>query len=350
MPTVRRRFTLGLGKRRAVVRIKLRVSRLPAEGPGAKRAPRRADRQGSPSARDETQLPNLIRAENLIWIFGYGRGRCGSTWLSEMLRDYRLTNVWVGPMIGLILGDSYYREELAGRQIAWERARSDFILGGGPELRSRPLRAYILEAATARFPHIAVVPEHARLVVHEVHGSIGAPLIMEALPESPMIVMVRDPRDALASQLAAERTGAWLHEAVRLPSGAERGVTREEEDAFIARCIDENVASFRRARQAFDAHTGPKALVKYEALRADPLAEMRVLLTKLRQPVDEDQLAQVVDKHLWDNVPDAQKGDTKFHRRATPGSYGEDLTPEQIRAVEKAFDQELAEFYDQRTP
>ena len=40
---------------------------------------------------------------------------------------------------------------------------------------------------------------------------MGAPLLMEALPESRMILLVRDPRDVAASTLDAAKEGGWLH-------------------------------------------------------------------------------------------------------------------------------------------
>ena len=49
------------------------------------------------------------------------------------------------------------------------------------------------------------------LVVKEPNSSKVAPLIIESLPESRMILFVRDPRDVVASVLDARRTGNWLY-------------------------------------------------------------------------------------------------------------------------------------------
>lgn len=331
MPVFKSESVLHLARSlRAFLKLEVGLTRA-VKRKGSKRAgkPLRSKVEGE-------QEERLIKPENLIWIFGYGRGRCGTTWLSQMLRDYGTTNVWVGPMIGLVLGHVYYSKVVEGREIAWERERPDFILGSNKETRSGPLRSLILEAATARFPHLAEIPEQGRLVVHEVHGSLGAPLIMEALPESPMILMVRDPRDAVASQLAAEKTGSWLYEEVRKPHGA-NGVAADEEDFFVRECVEHNRKSFDKAREAFEAHPGPKVMLRYEDLRAEPLGEMRRLLLALKQPLDEAELNRVVEKHLWENVPAEEKGEGKFHRRGSPGSYGEDLSAEQIQTVERAF-------------
>jgi hypothetical protein len=42
-----------------------------------------------------------------------------------------------------------------------------------------------------------------------------------------------------------------------------------------------------------------------------------------------------VEKHAWENVPAEDKGEGKFHRKAQPGGWREDLTPEQVGTVER---------------
>jgi hypothetical protein len=61
--------------------------------------------------------------------------------------------------------------------------------------------------------------------------------------------------------------------------------------------------------------------------------------------VDEAELAQVVEQHAWENVPDEKKGPDKEHRKAKPGGWKEDLTPEQARIVEEITAPVLDEFY-----
>jgi hypothetical protein len=61
--------------------------------------------------------------------------------------------------------------------------------------------------------------------------------------------------------------------------------------------------------------------------------------------VDEGQLARVAGEHSWENIPEEEKGDGKFYRKATPGGWREDLTPEQARIVEGITTPLLEEFY-----
>jgi hypothetical protein len=104
--------------------------------------------------------------------------------------EYR-TKFWNEPLVGQLFGRFY--AEVPRRQLN----RKGFILS---ESRRKAwldsLRHLVLGGAEALFPEVA---EGGYLVVKEPNGSIGAPLLMEAMPESRMVLLVRDPRDVAAS-------------------------------------------------------------------------------------------------------------------------------------------------------
>jgi hypothetical protein len=66
---------------------------------------------------------------------------------------------------------------------------------------------------------------------------------------------------------------------------------------------------------------------------------------KLRVEADREQLERAVEKRSWENIPEDRRGEGKFHRKATPGGWREDLTPGQAEIVEKITAPLLAEFY-----
>ncbi len=168
--------------------------------------------------------------------------------------------------------------------------------------------------------------------------------MMEALPESRMLLLIRDPRDVASSALDATKVGGWMYETT---SGAARGKIRSvrKADIFVKRRSKAYMRQITNAKRAFDAHEGPKALVRYEDLRSDTLGTMRCLCLELGIPVDEKHLARVIEKHSWENIPTREKGEGKFYRRAKPGGWREDLTPEQARTVESITAPLLEEFY-----
>jgi hypothetical protein len=52
-----------------------------------------------------------------------------------------------------------------------------------------------------------------------------------------------------------------------------------------------------------------------------------------------------VGQNAWEGIPEDEKGKGKFRRKAQPGSWIEDLTPEQARVVEEITAPLLKEFY-----
>jgi hypothetical protein len=276
-----------------------------------------------------------IGPESIIWIFGTGRS--GSTWLASMMEELGGHAMWDEPRVGDLFGTFYKRWDGHKRGEA-------FILGRpfkGVWLAS--IRRMVLEGATARYPGIS---EGGFLVIKEPHGSVGAPLLAEALPESRLVLLVRDPRDVTASALEGQKITGWAKK-FNGREGIET-VADTKPDIFVERRANLYLRDVESAREAFDAHQGPKALIKYEDLRSDTMGEMRRLYSTLGLPVDEEELARAVEKHAWENIPQEEKGAGKFYRKATPGGWREDLTPEQVQIVEHITAPVLEEFYTNR--
>lgn len=281
-----------------------------------------------------------IKPGNIIWIFSASRS--GSTWLVTMLGELKDYTVWLEPSIGELFGNFYYIRKP-------HRRGKHYVMGGRKATWLKPLRSFILDVASAKFPGVM---EKGYLAVKEPGSAVGAPLIMEALPESRMIFLVRDPRDVAASALDASRKGSWFYER-RSAKMAERA--KDSTQAFAPTEKDpetklkENTNNYRlqvsKAREAYEAHEGPKVLVKYEDLRIDTLETMRRICSTLDIPVDEGELARVVEKNSWESIPEEDKGQGKFYRKATPEGWREDLSPEQVALVETITGPLIDEFY-----
>jgi hypothetical protein len=246
--------------------------------------------------------------------------------------------VWEEPYVGSLFGEFYARAPQENRRSA------DFIMG--EPIRKgwrRSIRNFVLDGAGYSNPR---TDADDYLVIKEPNGSIGAPLLMEALPESRMVLLVRDPRDVVASVLDAAREGGWLYESRNGGGASKRRSPAEKRPRAFA---GERARVYRRgvqnAKAAYDAHEGPKALVRYEDLVADTLGTMRRLYAALGIEVNAVELARAVEKHSWENVPEEEKGEGKFYRKGRPGGWREDLTEEQAKTVERITASLLEEFY-----
>ncbi len=278
-----------------------------------------------------------IKPESLVWIFG--NRKTGSTWLSWMMEELEGSAVWREPYVGELFGRLYYNWNTWVGEKHFESKH--FILGETQkESWLNSMRNFILSEATARFPGVA---NRGYLVIKEPNGSVGAPLIMEALPGSRMIFLVRDPRDVAASVLDAFKRGSYMHEQRK---GARHAAMFEiQADDLVKSVATDYLRSVGNAREAYKAHGGRKVFVRYEDLRPNTSETMKRICSALGIEVGEEELARAVHKHSWENIPEEEKGEGKFYRKASPGGWREDLTPEQARIVESITAPLLEELY-----
>ena len=192
-----------------------------------------------------------IRPENIVWVFG--NAKTGSTWLAFMMEEIKGHTVWREPYVGELFGRLYYN---------WVGERhfqtKHFILGG-PQKESwlKSMRSFVLSEASARFPDAA---NGGYLVIKEPNGSIGAPLLMEALPETRMIFLIRDPRDVVASRLDSARKGSYLYERRVKEGGGRTAMFDMEADALVESAATRYLQNIGNVREAYEAHKGHRSL------------------------------------------------------------------------------------------
>src|SRR5918994_2753928 len=140
-----------------------------------------------------------INPKNMVWILG--SPRTGSTWLSEILGEPRGYALWKEPFFGVVLN---LRNNLAHEGYINSK---QFLLGEPyRDVWVGSMRRLFLDVGQAKFPNIS--PNH-HLIIKEPNGSMSAPLILEAFPESKLVFLVRDSRDVVASLLDAAKEGSW---------------------------------------------------------------------------------------------------------------------------------------------
>ena len=269
-----------------------------------------------------------IEPENIVWVLG--SGRTGSTWLSSMMKALPDHARWNEPVVGMLFGRFSYDDR------SWD-TRDAFIMSASfRKTWLGAIRSLVLDGANARYPDLA--ERRGYLVIKDPWGSIGAPLLMEAMPESRMIFLVRDPKDVVASTLHV----TFLRET---PSTPRWQKAEDQADDFVREEAEFYLGSINRTREAYEAHEGRKVLVRYEDLKADTLGTMKRIYSALEMPVDEGELAKAVEKRSLENIPEDKKGEGTVRRTGTSGGWQKDLTPEQAEIVEGITAPLLKEFY-----
>jgi hypothetical protein len=290
-----------------------------------------------------------VRPENLIWILG--TPRVGSTWLGATMSSMKGYRLWHEPLVGRLFGYFFYHLGIGWDEWPDAYRSSGFIFS--PSHRKTwigSIRSFVIEGANARAPKIS---RNAYMVIQEPNGAIGAPWLLEALPESRMIFLVRDPRDVVASMLDAYRKGGWLHDEQHLlnPYGPHEekwlGTLAEADPhAFVERAAQRYLRDISSVKQGYEFHQGPKVLVRYEDLKGDTLGTMMRICAALEIPVDKTELRSAIERHAWHNIPEEAKGEGKMWRRGASGGWRNDLSPEQAAAVESITAPVLEGFYE----
>jgi len=151
-----------------------------------------------PSFSSLTEDEEKILEKNMVWVFGSTRS--GSTWLCMNLLNHRKTISWNEPDIGLHLESirnwSHDKSQRDRADYFFAlRHKNNFWL---PGFRKLILARTYLKAKTLSKKIIIKEPE-----------SHAADLLMEFLPNSRMIFLLRDGRDVVDSWIDSHRPDSW---------------------------------------------------------------------------------------------------------------------------------------------
>jgi hypothetical protein len=276
---------------------------------------------------------SLALERQVVWILGSPRS--GSTWLLNLLArvtgaaaiDEPLIGAHLATPIGAVTGLPSAQDELV---VEASRDRADYFFAARHEAAwQRPLRALVLQ----RFAASCV--EQGRgvrdlVVVKEPNGSLAAPMLVRTLPRSRLLFLVRDGRDVVDSTLDGV-SGGWITESFGL-----RLDDVEARARFLATRAHQWVRIVDAVRAAYDQHDPAlRYEVTYEALRAEPEAELTRILRWLGREDALPDLASSVDALSFEKLPAEAKGAGQFARAASPGLWRERFAAEEVAVLEE---------------
>lgn len=276
----------------------------------------------------------------LVWILGPPRS--GTSWLFGMLSSHPDAYPIDEPLIGHDL--TPFLADLPGADPAAlgpddftlrrrNRGRSDSFFSDaarsiwGPRLGSL-IRARFRAEAVA---DSSCDPRRERVIVKEPNGSQSADLLLAATPQSRVIVVHRDPRDAIDSELAANAPGAW---ATEMFDGLE-GIDGEQERLRAAEVFAHRWAMrIAVVDEAVARHEGPVRTIKYEDLLETPLDEVTGLLDWAELDLDSPETREPLEAVIAD-AEAGDRGEDEFVRRAAAGGWRESLSPAEVEVIER---------------
>ena len=271
----------------------------------------------------------------LAWIFGSSRS--GSTWLLRMLSELERVIPVDDPHIGHHLG--VWRPI----PLAWATAKDPPKLGTLADFK-RKKRDYLFsdryrdtwvpqlhDLISARFEAQAAQDIAAAggidqpIVVVKEPGSHAADTIMDVFPQSSLIFLLRDGRDVVDSWLDAYKDGSWATDegAYPLDDTGRPALIRWQSSVWLHRT---------EVVQETYARTEPKrrVLIRYEEMRADPVAALGRICSMLGIEASREQLDEIAGTHSYSSVPKADKGTGREIRRAEPGGWTDHMTRQEI--------------------
>jgi Sulfotransferase family len=285
----------------------------------------------------------------LVWLLGSPRS--GSTWLMRLLASHEAVIPFNEPQIGTYL--SPFMCDLPGMH-AQDFDASNFTLrriqAGGkfqffsdefedvwlPSLGKLMRERFLAHAL--RYPAKAPL-SRTFMAIKEPNGSQSADLIMPALPRSRFLFLLRDGRDVVDSELAANVEGSW----VGTVFPGVRGVTSAERLSFVSQSAHKWLWRTSVVQEAYAAHRGPKLLVRYEHLRSEPQDRLREIFDWIGLTMPDAELRELVEKLSFERIPERSRGPKEFSRAATPGHWQQSLSEDEQGAVLQVIAPKLRE-------
>lgn len=283
----------------------------------------------------------------MAWIMGSSRS--GSTWLLRMLRELRAVVGVDDPHLGHHLGvwrpapiawaTATERPELT-TLTELKREKDDYLFSDRyrdvwmPALRDLVRARFGAQLADQRDPDAS-----GPVMVIKEPGSHAADLIFDAFPRSRLIFLLRDGRDVVDSWIDAYQRGSWA-----IDEGA-FAVAPEGRLALVEWLASVWAYRARAVGRAFEGREpDARIMVRYEDLLADPAGRVASICELIGVEADGDELSSVAERHAFTNVDDRQRGEKREIRAAAPGSWRQNLTPDEGRAMEEIMGAELEAF------
>jgi len=267
---------------------------------------------------------NLLE-KNLVWIFASRRS--GTTWLGRDLLSYK-TKFMNEPLIGKVFDFTREGTKYTLRRYidVHHEDISYFFSDHYKETWKFYLRKLILNRIYSQFQDVT-----SKIIIKEPNGSMGADIISECLPNSKIIILIRDGRDIIDSNLDAVETNSWLALAHNL-----KKIEKNERILYIKEKAEEWNKLIEILLRTYSNHNSElKLFTHYEKIRKNTFEELKKIYQFIGIGIDDSIIREIVEKFSYENLPNEVKGPGKFIRFANPGLWKKNFNDDEKKVFEK---------------
>jgi len=283
-----------------------------------------------PRPKELTAEEESILEHNIVWIFGSPRS--GTTWLATELLSFKTK----------VINEPHLEDHLAARLpginnqiIKWVDRRKSypdyFFSDAHKETWLFYLRKLILNRIYSQ------IQDLSKIIIIKSPGSFGASdIISECLPNSKIIILLRDGRDVIDSLLDARSEGGFMN------IGLEPIISSKERISFIEYRTKMWVKLMENLLKTCNTHLEKLQLVvRYEDLRKNTSVELQKIYRFVGIDIQKEKLEEIVQKYLFENLRKTDIGKGKFHRSASPEKWKENFSKEEKNILEKIMGETL---------
>ena len=262
-----------------------------------------------------------ILESNLIWTIGMPRS--GTTWLGTQLLSYG-TQILDESQLGIHLGTLQRgSENNLVRDFDYFSNSGNYFFG---KMYKNTwiyfLRKLILNRLYSQFPNIS-----KKIVIKEPSASTVPDILLDCFPKSKMILILRDGRDVVDSNVDAFQKNTWRTKSNQI----NKVITNRT--AFIKQISKSWVTRTEIIINTNRQYSQNSYLIQYENLRSNTLEEMKKIYKFLEIEITDEKLREIVDKSSFEKIPKEQKGSGKFARSATPGKWKEHFSEKEQKIM-----------------
>ena len=266
--------------------------------------------------------------KRIVWIFAFPRS--GTSWLAKQLLSYN-THTMDEPCIGehLCIPKFSTWETLRNIDLQQKRQSSPehyFFSERYADVWKHFARKLILNRIYSQFPDLS-----KNIIIKEPHGSLAADIISECLPNSKIIILLRDSRDIIDSLVDGRSEGGWI-----VKNGGKPLSSQQSRINLIKQNAHQWVRLIEVLTKLSQSHNKKLQItITYEDLRKNTLKVLEGLYRFIGIQIDKEVIEKIISKYAFENIPESSRGRQFTTRFATPGKWKEQFNDNDKKMMEE---------------